>query len=222
MKHILIKAALLTLIHYRCRLVSRVILSGCLAAFGSSSILAQGSLTPAGAPAPTMKTLDQIEARTPVDATHTPGDSGNSFIISQPGSYYLTGNVNGVANKNGINIQADSVTLDLNGFALIGPVGSGSGIIVENTHSAIAIHNGTVRNWYNGVLASTATDSVIGHIRAVNNTPNYGIAIGVRGLVSDCTSQGNAIGINADNDSSITNGTAQGNSLYGITRIREP
>jgi hypothetical protein len=42
--------------------------------------LAQGSLTPPpGAPAPTMKTLDQIEARTPI--------SSAPFTISAPGSY---------------------------------------------------------------------------------------------------------------------------------------
>ena len=34
-----------------------------------SSLLAQGSLTPPGAPAPTMKTLAQIDPRTPISLT---------------------------------------------------------------------------------------------------------------------------------------------------------
>ena len=50
-----------------------------------STAHAQGSLTPPGAPAPSMKSLDQIEARTPIDAAHTPGDANNQFIISAPG-----------------------------------------------------------------------------------------------------------------------------------------
>src|SRR6478672_7546607 len=100
----------------------------CLAFFvlvaATPKILAQGGLTPPGPPAPTMKTLDQVEARTPVDAAHTPGDASNLFIISQPGAYYLTGNITGVAGKAGIKITANDVTLDLNGFALVGPGGS--------------------------------------------------------------------------------------------------
>jgi hypothetical protein len=92
------------------------------------SALGQGALTPPGAPAPVMKSLDQIEARTIVNSANTPGDGTNLFIISQPGSYYLTANVvpfrflGGTA-KNGIEITANNVTLDLNGFAMQGAMG---------------------------------------------------------------------------------------------------
>ena len=71
-----------------------------------STALAQGSLTPPGAPAPAMKMLDQIEARTPINATATPGDASNQFIISAGGSYYLTANITGVSGKNGMSINA--------------------------------------------------------------------------------------------------------------------
>src|SRR3954465_10824768 len=74
--------------------------------------LAQGSLTPPSAPGATMKSLDQIEARTPVDATHTPGDLSAEFIISQPGSYYLTTNLVGVGGTYGVVINTNNVTLD--------------------------------------------------------------------------------------------------------------
>lgn len=60
-----------------------------------------------------------MEARTPVDAAHAPGNATNQFIISQPGSCYLTGNINGVSGKNGILISASGVTIDLNGFNLL-------------------------------------------------------------------------------------------------------
>src|SRR5215831_11784420 len=79
---------------------------------------AQGPLTPPGAPAPTMKSLDQIEPRTPIDAAHTPGDGSNLFNITNSGSYYLTTNVIATSGKSGIRILADNVTIDLNGFGL--------------------------------------------------------------------------------------------------------
>src|SRR5690242_16063675 len=85
-----------------------------------SSAFGQGALTPPGVPAPMMKSLDQIEPRTPVDATHTPGNSFEGFIISQPGSYYLTTNILGSSGKDGIEIATNNVSLDLNGFALLG------------------------------------------------------------------------------------------------------
>src|SRR6476619_6633553 len=78
----------------------------------SSLLLAQGSLVPPGAPAPTMKTLDQIEPRTAI--TSLP------ITISNPGSYYLTGNVTATADGTAITIAADNVTIDLNTFTLSG------------------------------------------------------------------------------------------------------
>src|SRR4051794_28495446 len=90
----------------------------------------QGSLTPPGAPAPTMKTLDQLEPRVPVSATTTPGDATSVFKITQPGSYYLTGNITGASGKHGTFIAAGNVTLDLMGFELVGVAGSLDGIHV--------------------------------------------------------------------------------------------
>src|SRR5438045_6194804 len=94
--------------------------AACLCAFCfplSRSALPQGSLTSPGPPAPTMKTLDQVEARIPIDATHTPGNTLAEFAISAPGSYYLTGNLI-ISKPIAVDITATDVTVDLNGFEI--------------------------------------------------------------------------------------------------------
>ncbi|WP_372807807.1 right-handed parallel beta-helix repeat-containing protein [Pontiella sp.] len=114
----------------------QIIALAAFAAFATHA-LAQGSLTPPGAPAPTMKTLSQIEARTPISAATT---------ITQPGSYYLTAEIS-VAGGNGITISADEVTLDLNGFTIRSTAvsASGYGIFVNGTRRNIAIANGFIK-----------------------------------------------------------------------------
>src|SRR5438067_1632484 len=86
-----------------------------------STIFAQGSLTPPGAPAPTLKTLQQIEPR--IDVQNAPAsavtttDANYHYIITQSGSYYLSGNI--VATKtHAIKIAAPDVVLDLSGFRI--------------------------------------------------------------------------------------------------------
>src|SRR3979411_1673607 len=83
-----------------------------------STCFAQGSLTPPGAPTPTMKSLDQIEARAPI--------SSAPFTIGSSGSYYLTTNLS-VASGNAITINANGITLDLNGFTISSTAGSATG-----------------------------------------------------------------------------------------------
>lgn len=91
--------------------------------------LAQGSLTPPGAPAPTMKTLSQVEPRTPI--TNLP------MTISSRGSYYLTTNVTGT-----LTISSDDVTVDLMGFTIQSI--SGDAIDIPATQKNLVIRNGTI------------------------------------------------------------------------------
>lgn len=83
------------------------------------SMVYAGSLNPPAPPTTgTMKPLDAIEPRIPLSQTTTPGDAECLFRITQSGSYYLTGNIKVIEDKHAILINADHVTLDLNGFSL--------------------------------------------------------------------------------------------------------
>jgi hypothetical protein len=166
-----------------------------LAAFNIPfSTFAQGSLTPPGAPAPVMKSLDQVEPRIPISVSTTPGDSNDSFIITNSGSYYLTTNLVATSAKNGIRIAADSVTIDLNGFDFNGAGLGGLGIrIITSIHRQnIVICNGTVRNWTSsGMVLSFGRNIRVEKVAVMGNGGN-GMVIGENGIVHDCVAYTNA------------------------------
>jgi parallel beta-helix repeat protein len=173
----------------------------------------QGSLTPPGAPAPTFKTLTQVEPRTIVNATNTPGDAANTFIISQSGSYYLTGNITGASGKHGISIQANDVTLDLNGFALIsGGGGAFRGVNVPAAQNNLCVRNGTVRGWTDGGVRTDLTTSTFAEkLRLSDNVGATGLALG-NGSAKDCVATGNATGFIVGNGAQITGSAASANT----------
>ena len=153
----------------------------CNFSLSTQLVFAQGGLTPPGAPAPTMKTLDQIEPRTPI--TKLP------YTISQPGSYYLTTNL--TANPGGIGIWASGVTLDLMGFELDGTGGSMSGIAVAPGLANICIRNGTVRRWnLDGVNISSAKNCLLQDLRVSGNFRD-GLVLGDASVVSRCVASSN-------------------------------
>ncbi len=201
------------------------------------SIFGQGSLTPPAAPTPTMKTLDQVEARTPIDATHTPGDGSNQYIINAAGSYYLTGLMVGISSKNGISVNADDVTIDLNGFAVISVSGLGEGITMPAAHRNLRIYNGSVRGWGGaGINCSNASNSQFDHLRlsqnfagglrcgsgnvlseisAESNTGGEAIVTGIRCILSNCSASNNTgpAGIATDASCRLSNCSAANNSV---------
>lgn len=71
----------------------------------------------------------------------TPGDTaGFPVTISQPGSYRLSGNLTVPdANTNAIEIASNNVSIDLNGFSIIGPTVCNSIGVCTNTGKGIGI-----------------------------------------------------------------------------------
>jgi hypothetical protein len=154
-----------------------------------STAFAQGSLTPPGPPAPSMLTLNQIEPRTPVDAVHTPGDgSTTEFIISQSGSYYLTTNIVGLASENGIDITANNVTLDLNGFSLTGPSTAHSGIGILSGTTNVIVRNGIISGWNSsGDTVFSLGKNVVFENLSISGADISIACFGDGGVVRNCT-----------------------------------
>jgi parallel beta-helix repeat protein len=168
----------------------------------------QGSLTPPGAPAPTMKTLQQVEPRVPIAAV--------PFAISNPGSYYLTTNLQAAVGGAGIRIDASNVTLDLNGFTLGGAVNSGHGLAVTAGVSNIVIRNGSIRNWQGaGVFAGSTAQIRVEGVNAYGNG-EHGIWVGDGSSLVRCTTVGNFTGLETGNASHIINCSALNNRSTGV------
>lgn len=127
------------------------------------------------------------------------------IVISKSGSYKLRSNITVPdANTTAISVQADNVTIDLNGFSILGPctgnppcspTGSGKGIDgLTATKFNTTVLNGTVQGM--GAAGITLNN---GRVTGVSVVLNGGAGINITtGTVTGCQSIGNGSdGINA-------------------------
>lgn len=150
------------------------------------------------------------DPRTPISSIPT--------TINQPGSYYLTQNLtNTVSNGDGIIIDANHVTLDLNGFTLADTGIGDDGIVVLGDQDNIHIKNGVVRGWRgDGVNALNADNSIFENLHLENNGGD-GLVGDFGVIIINCTSAGNGLdGLEGDDGTIIINSTAVGNGDNGI------
>lgn len=209
----------------------------------STGVAFAGPITPPPGPVgSTHKTLTDVEPRIAVNAVNTPGDASNSYRITEPGSYYLAGNLLGESGKNGIEIVVSGVTLDLNGFDVVGVAGSFDGVKLStfNNTSNVTVMNGSVRSWGqagvsmlavpgrgyrvidvqandNGSIGiEVANDSMVIRSSATRNTTT-GISVGSNALVSECVSRENgSAGISVGNACVVRACVANDNISHGI------
>ncbi|HZW08785.1 MAG TPA: right-handed parallel beta-helix repeat-containing protein [Phycisphaerales bacterium] len=196
-----------------------------IAAF-ASGILACGVAggpidPPAGPVGPTMKPLHELEPRTALSAAATPGDNDATpsvYRITQPGSYYLTGNVGVAAGKIGIEIASDDVTLDLGGFSVSGglaciialhPNGPGTPL------TGIRVTNGSVRGaTAYGCGLPFADGSHVENLTALEC--DVGVQVGEGCTVRGCTARGGRTGFQADQASIFRDCSASENEETGF------
>jgi len=152
-----------------------------------------------------------------------PGDSnGLPVTISEPGSYQLTSNlVSTSAVTDVIEITADNVTLDLNGFSIIGPrtcTGDNASLSCSNSgmtahgvsavgRKNIKVKNGIVKGFDTGVSLTSINSrgNVVENIQSSEN--EFGITV-INGMVNNCVANRNL-------DTGISN------ALFGSTFVKD-
>jgi parallel beta-helix repeat protein len=148
--------------------------------------------------------------------------------ITQPGSYQLQSNlVVPAAITTAILVTVDNVTIDLNGFAILGPTvctgsgktlvcnptGTGKGVDAGNQQN-IKVYNGTVKGMGNiGILSGSG--AIIESMRVIGNGGD-GIFVN-SGTVNNNMAIGNSDdGIEVGTSGTVSGNTATGNRAAGF------
>lgn len=209
-------------------ILSRILFLSALVCAGlPTAAIAQGSLTPPGAPGPTMKTLDQIfdavagGSLTTIEAADLP------MTISSPGSYIFVEAISyGSTAADPLIVDSNNVTIDLNGFSYIGP-GTGAGgsidaIRIINGREGIRVRNGTISGWSGDGISgpATAADRAQGSKFTnllIHDINRHGIYVGHENIVTNCSVRDcTGTGILGQNRNQILSCSVIGNTQDGI------
>ncbi|MFG0257769.1 MAG: hypothetical protein ACF8GE_07715 [Phycisphaerales bacterium JB043] len=165
-----------------------------------------------------MKTLDEVEPRTPIAQADVP------LTILQSGSYYLTENLaaNAIGLSAVISIAAEDVHLDLMGFSI-----EGSNEVAQADHcieldafsDGSVIRNGTVYGaLFAGIDGDFGAIGVTVEDIVSRNNSGRGIQVGAYGVVRRCTVFSNTqVGIETSTDAMVVSCTVNANGRGVLT-----
>lgn len=172
------------------------IATAALAIASVSTALAGDLNPPAGPVAPTLKTLFEVEPRTPIFQSDIP------LNITEPGSYYLAENVSLPARSNDIAIfvAVSNVAIDLNGFTIdcqdvANDAFFASGVVFVQDDGLI--RNGSIINTWRGVGAESTRRVFIESVRVLANADGSGIKISAEASVVGCAVRSGSVGIDS-------------------------
>jgi hypothetical protein len=176
----------------------------------------------AARPAPAVDGVIEINQSRALAGGITAGDGPDyPIILNTPGSYRLTSNLAAAVNSDGIRVNADDVTLDLNGFTLTG----GGGLIADGISIAgfknVELRNGTIRGFTrSGVFTNINTRYI--RVIGVTSIGNVTSGIDLQGegnIIDGCTVLNNGDGMRVFDGSLVINSVARGNTNLGLTLI---
>lgn len=140
------------------------------------------------------------------------------LVITRPGSYRLTSNLSiSSATATAILVDADNVTIDLDGFTIAGPgknVGTGFGINTT-VRTNVVVVNGTVRDFGLVGVHLPGQSNRVENVR-VYSTGSGGIFVGRSSVVTRCQVAFCFGGVNTDDGSLVLDNTIYQNDNIGI------
>ncbi|GAB4548131.1 MAG: hypothetical protein Tsb0013_08470 [Phycisphaerales bacterium] len=164
--------------------------------------VAQPSLTP---PAGPIEQSGRFGARIELSQQTAPGNARAIFRITQPGSYYLTSDIDS-GTRIAVMIASDNVTLDLNGYTISGRFGNGiqperditEDVVFEN----LVVRNGRITGYDTGISNDSFSGGFLSEIDriVVEDLVITDVETGIRarnGRIARCVIEATGFGINA-------------------------
>jgi hypothetical protein len=156
----------------------------------TGALVCAGFLAASG-PAQAVDGVREINQTCAVNTGCFSGDAaGFPVAISERGSYVLTSNLEVPdANTTAIDNTGAGVTIDLNGFVVFGPGGSGTGNGIASAANLTTVRNGIVR-LMGGTGISLTHRSIVENVTVQSNGSD-GVLLGDNSLLLECIVQSN-------------------------------
>ncbi|HVC44899.1 MAG TPA: right-handed parallel beta-helix repeat-containing protein [Candidatus Binataceae bacterium] len=143
--------------------------------------------------------------------------NGGTIKILKSGSYFLAANIVSLLVGNSvISVNANNVTINLNGFTISGPGGAGTAIAINALgDSGVTIVNGVITR-IPGAGIVLGSNSIVSGVQIVNNNGD-GIDCGTNCLIAgDIVTGNNGVGLNFTDGSSGYQNDILGNTTNVI------